>query len=164
MKVFRRLAAIAIGAGLIIIALAVTNLSRVRIAGPATSVVRADGGCSLASLNGPYANARQGTLVMSVIGLPAPAPYAEVARVDFNGAGAFSGKATVNIGGAVLNDTPFTGTYTVSSDCTGNLTVNTNVGVTLHEAFVVIRGGERIITTETDTFAVIEGSAEKLGD
>ncbi len=164
MKVFRGLRVIAIGGGAIIIVLAVANLWRVRIAGPATPVVRADGGCSLASLSGPYANARQGTLVTSVLGLPAPAPYAEVARVDFNGAGAFSGKATVNIGGAVLNDTPFTGTYTVSSDCTGNLTVNTSVGVTLHEALVVIGGGQRIITTETDTFAVIEGRAEKLGD
>ena len=160
----RKVGLIATWAGVIVMVLAVGNLPWPKLAVPGHAVARADEGCSVASLNGRYANARQGTLVTSVLGLPAPAPYAEVARVDFNGAGAFSGKATVNIGGAVLNDTPFTGTYTVSSDCTGNLTVNTNVGVTLHEALVVIGGGQRIITTETDTFAVIEGRAEKLGD
>jgi hypothetical protein len=167
MKTFRGLKVIAILGSLITIGLAGANLPRLRAAGLATSVLQADGGCSLASLNGPYAVARQGTLVTSVpaLGLVAPAPWAESAFADFNGAGAFSGKATVNIGGAVLNDTPFTGTYTVNNDCTGNATINvTNVGVTLHVALIVIGGGQRFIETETDSLAVLQGRAEKLGD
>lgn len=126
-----------------------------------------NGGCSVASLKGPYAVARQGTLVTSVpaLGLVAPAPWAEVALVDIDGKGSFSGKATVNIGGAVLSDVPFTGTYTVNSDCTGTNTVTApSVGITIHQALVVIAGGQRFIETEADSLAVVEGRIEKLGD
>jgi hypothetical protein len=117
--------------------------------------------CSLASLKGSYALDRQGTLVQSVLGLPAPAPWGEVAVDNFDGAGSFSGKATVNIGGAVLNGV-VTGTYMVNSDCTGTQTVNTPVGLTVHEAIVVVDG--RMIGTQTDPWAVIQTRAQKLGD
>jgi hypothetical protein len=121
-------------------------------------------GCSLTSLKGPYAVEGQGTVVVQLPGLPAPpAPLAESSLANFNGAGAFSGHGTVSIGGAALNTT-FTGTYTVNSDCTGNLTVNTNLGLTIQEAFVVIGGGRRFITTETDPLAVVERRVERLGD
>lgn len=120
-------------------------------------------GCSLSSLKGSYALDRQGTLVASILGLPAPAPWGEVAFEDFNGAGTFSGKATVNVGGAVVNGT-VTGTYTVSSDCTGTKTVNTSGGVTVHEAIIVTGGGQRMIGTQTDPWAVVQTRAEKIGD
>lgn len=123
----------------------------------------AGSGCSLSSLKGSYALDRQGTLVASILGLPAPAPWGEVAFEDFNGAGTFSGKATVNVGGAVVNGT-VTGTYTVSSDCTGTKTVNTSVGVTVHEAIIVTGGGQRMIGTQTDPWAVVQTRAEKIGD
>ncbi len=164
MKAFGGLKVIAILGGLITIGLALANLPRLPLPGLAASVVRADGGCSLASLNGPYAVARQGTVVVQLPNLPAPpAPFAEVAIAHFDGAGTFFGSASVNIGGVALN-VPFTGTYTVNSDCTGNNTVNTNLGITLHQAFVVIGGGQRFIETETDPLAVVEGRVEKLGD
>lgn len=131
------------------------------IAGFAVPVVRADQGCSVASLNGPYAVAGQGTLVASLPGITAPAPWAESSLADFNGNGAFSGKGTVNIGGAVLNVT-FTGSYTVNSDCTGNVTINTNLGLTVHHAIVVIAGGQRFIETESDPVAVVQYSVERL--
>src|ERR1700676_1995763 len=101
MKAFRGLKVIAILGSLITIGLAVSNLPRLPVSGlAAASVVRTDGGCSLASLRGPYAVAGQGTLVASLPGIPAPAPWAESSLADFDGAGAFSGKGTVNIGGA----------------------------------------------------------------
>ena len=51
-----------------------------KLAAPArTTTVHADGGCSIANLSGPYAVSRQGTLLTSVLGLPAPAPWGEVA-------------------------------------------------------------------------------------
>ncbi len=165
MKVSRSLRGIAILAGVIILGFAVANLPGRRIAGASIPVVRADAGCSLASLNGSYAVARQGTVVTSIpaLGVVAPAPFAEVAIAHFNGAGTFFGSASVNIGGVALN-VPFTGTYTVNSDCTGNNTVNTNLGITLQQALVVINGGQRFIETETDALAVVEGRVEKLGD
>lgn len=117
----------------------------------ATGTVRADAGCSLASLKGPYALERQGTIVAQLPGFPVPpAPFGEVLIATFNGAGSFSGTATANVGGVVLNSAPFTGTYTVNPDCTGTDTVFTSVGVTLHNSIVVIGGGERFISTETD--------------
>jgi hypothetical protein len=119
--------------------------------------------CSLASLKGPYALDRQGTLVSSILGLPAPAPWGEVAFEQYDGVGGFSGKATVNVGGAVVSGT-LTGTYTINSDCTGTKTVNTSVGVTVHEAIIVIGGGQRMIGTQTDPWAVIQTRAQRLGD
>lgn len=131
---------------------------------PVLPVVHAqdeNSGCSLASLNGSYVLDRQGTLVTSVLGLPSPAPWGEIAVEHFDGAGAFSGKATVNVGGAILNGT-VTGTYTINSDCTGSKTVNTPVGLTVHEAIIVI--GRQMIGTQTDPWAVIQTRAEKIGE
>src|SRR5260370_32170410 len=76
-------------------------------------------GCSLASLNGRYAIEGQGAVVAQLPGFPAPpAPQGEVAIATVNGAGSFSGSATLNICGLVLTSVPFTGTYTVNPDCT----------------------------------------------
>lgn len=145
-------------------AAAIVSVSTVRYAGATLPVVHAqetERGCSLASLKGSYALDRQGTLVTSVLGLPAPAPWGEAAFEHFDGAGGFSGRATVNVGGALLNGI-VTGTYTVNSDCTGTKTVDTPVGLTVHEAIIVI--GQRMIGTQTDPWAVIQTRAEKIGD
>lgn len=125
--------------------------------------VKAEGQCSAASLNGAYAVSRQGTLLTSVLGLPAPAPWGEVALADFDGAGSFAGKATVNIGGIALSAT-FTGTYTIKPDCTGTITVHPNVPVTINESIIVLKGGQAYIATDTESFAVVQGRGERLGD
>lgn len=122
-------------------------------------------GCSLDSLKGPYALERQGTIIAQLPGFPAPpAPFGEVNIATFNGAGSLSGSAVVNIGGVVLNPVTFTGTYTVNSDCTGTDTVFTGVGVTLHNSIVVIGGGRRFISTQTDPWAVVQARGQRLGD
>lgn len=123
-----------------------------------------NGGCSLASLSGPYAVSRQGTLVASVLGLPAPAPWGEVARGDFNGAGAFSFTANINIGGIAISGGG-TGTYSVNSDCTGTITVHPNPPfntIVVTQAIVVIRGGQQYVATDTDSFTVVQGRGERL--
>lgn len=123
-----------------------------------------NGDCSLASLSGPYAVSRQGTLVASVLGLPAPAPWGEVALGTFNGAGAFSFTANVNIGGVAISGGG-TGTYTVNTDCTGTITVHLNPPfntIVVTEAIVVIRGGQEYVATDTDSFTVVQGRAERL--
>ncbi len=123
-----------------------------------------NGGCSLASLSGPYAVSRQGTLLASVLGLPAPAPWGEVARADFNGAGAFTFTANVNIGGVAISGGG-TGTYTINSDCTGTITVHPNPPfntIVVTQAIVVIRGGQQYVATDTDSFTVVQGRGERL--
>lgn len=122
-------------------------------------------GCSVASLIGSYAVDREGTIVAQLPGLPAPpAPFGEATIAHFNGAGSFFGTATVNIGGAIANP-GFSGTYTVNSNCTGTVTVNVpSFGLTLHEAIVVIGGGQRYIGTETDPFAVVQARVERIAN
>ncbi len=128
------------------------------------AVVRADGGCSQASLNGPYGLEGQGTVLSGPpLGLSAPAPFGEVIIATFDGAGSFSGSAAVNVGGVVLNPVTFTGTYTVKSDCTGTATVNLSLGFPLHNAIVVLGGGQRLVATDTDTFEVVQRRGERLG-
>ena len=142
--------------------LAVSNLPRLWSSGARIPVVHADGGCSLASLQGNYAVHGQGTFLIVVRGFPAPPfPFAEAGIATFDGNGKFFGKTTVNAGGVVLNPT-FTGTYTVSGDCTGSVTVQSNAGFTIQEAIVVIGGGQRYVGTETDTTAVIARTVERL--
>ena len=97
-------------------------------------------------------------------GFPAPpAPLGEAAIASLNGAGSLSATPTVNIGGLVLR-LPVTGTYTVNPDCTGTVTINTGLGLILHNAIVVIDGGKRFIGTETDPFEVVQTRGEKLAD
>ena len=121
--------------------------------------------CSLASVHGTYAGERVGTIVKKMPGYPPPpAPYDEVLILTADGAGSFYGKAAVNIGGLSFQDFSFAGTYTVNSDCTGTLTVDVGGGLVLHEWMVVIDGGKRLVSTETDDFAVVHLTAQKLGD
>lgn len=133
---------------------------------PVVHAQNQNGGCSLASLNGAYAVDRQGTILAQLLPVlpPPPAPFGEASIAHFNGAGSFFGSATVNIGGAVANPA-FTGTYTVNSDCTGTVTVNVpSFGLTLHEAIVVIGGGQRYIGTATDSFEVVQARVERIGN
>lgn len=149
--------------GCLVVATLFSTLPKRGIAGLAAPVVQADGGCSVASLSGPYATEGEGTIVGALPSFPPP-PFAfgEVILDHFNGAGSFFGDAKVNLGGVVL-DVPVTGTYTVNADCTGTVTVNTSLGLTLHNAMVVIGGGQRFILTETDPFAVIQRRGQRLG-
>lgn len=127
-------------------------------------LARADGGCSLASLHGTYAVSRQGTLVASVLGLPAPAPWGEVALATFDGAGAFTFTANVNIGGVAISGGG-TGTYTVNSNCTGTITVHPDPPfdtIVVTEAIIVSHGGQQYVATDTDSFTVVQGRGEKL--
>jgi len=127
-----------------------------------TPVARASSGCSRASLKGAYAVSRQGTLVTSVLGLPAPAPWGEVALANFDGAGTLSANVSVNIGGIVIAG-GVTGTYTVNADCTGTITVQpTGYPITITQAIVVIGGGTQYIATDTESFAVVQGRGERL--
>ena len=58
----------------------------------------------------------------------------------------------------------FIGTYTVSSDCTGSVTVNSNLGLTLHDAIVVTRGGRATVKTQIDPFVVVSRTLETISN
>jgi len=164
MKTFGQVRPILILGTLILALLAVSILVRPPITGSKTAVVHADGGCSAASIQGTYAVHGQGTFLVPIPGFPAPPfPFGEAGIATFDGAGKLFGKTTVNAGGLLLTPT-FTGTYTVNSDCTGSVTVQSNAGFTIQEAIVVIGGGKRYVGTETDPAAVIVRTVERLRD
>lgn len=131
---------------------------------PVVHAQNGNGGCSIASLSGPYAFSAQGTLLTSILGLPAPAPWGEVARVDFNGAGSFSASVSVNVGGVALNSILVTGSYTVNRDCTASFRIPLNAQDTITEAVVVTGSGQGFVLTHTESFAVVQGSGQRLGD
>ena len=58
----------------------------------------------------------------------------------------------------------FAGTYTVNSDCTANFTIQSSIGLTIHDDVVVIDGGRRFESIEPDPFVVITRRAERLAD
>jgi hypothetical protein len=131
------------------------------------SIVRAqEDSCSIASLHGTYAVHAHGTIVGQLPQPPfptAPFPFGEAGIVTLNGTGQLSGKTTVNLGGVVLQPT-FSGMYTVNSDCTGTLTVQSSAGFVLHDAIIVTRGGGGTVEVQTDPFAVVTRTLERIAD
>lgn len=131
------------------------------------SAARLDGddrGCSVSSLRGTYAMQAQGTIVGQIPGFPPPPfPFAEAGIIRFDADGNLSGHSTVNAGGVTF-PAMFTGSYAVSSDCTGTLTVNLSNGLIAHDATVVVRGGQGFRDVQTDTFGVITRNGERIGD
>jgi hypothetical protein len=74
--------------------------------------------CSPSRVSGNY-----GFTLTGVVILPTgPVPLAAVGRVALEAAGNVSGTESRSVGGGFADET-FTGTYTVSADCTGTATV-----------------------------------------
>jgi len=140
----RAITTLAIMAAMMAIVVGVPTVKYTAASLPVVHAQDTGSGCSLSSLKGSYGLDRQGTLVSSILGLPAPAPWTEVAFEHF--------------------DRCLAGSYTINSDCTGTKTVNTSVGVTVHEAIIVTGGGQRMIGTQTDPWAVVQTRAEKIGE
>lgn len=120
-------------------------------------------GCSLSTLKGNYSVQAQGTVIAQFPGLPAPPfPFAEVAIDFIDGAGNITGKFTANAGGVVIPGT-VAGTYTVNPDCTGTISLLTDLGIPVNETFLILRnGGLRLV--DTDSYVVITRTMEKMHD
>jgi hypothetical protein len=101
------------------------------VVGSGTRKKTPPGNCSASTLKGTYALFGQGT-----IATPATVPVVHAGIITFDGRGNFSGHDTGNVGGATLPDT-FTGTYTVSGDCTLSAVIFTTLFPPLHEAGVI---------------------------
>ena len=149
MKVSRRLRAIAIMGGVIILGLAVADLSRLGIASRAPSIVRADAGCSVASLSSKYGFEYTAFAVpgRAVLATKNSNPIAAAGVLTFDGAGNLSASYTLSSGGDISRATSDTGTYTVNADCTGSFTDATG-GV--HFNLVIVGGGTKVFAIDTD--------------
>jgi hypothetical protein len=94
------------------------------------------GECSLRTLKGEYGLFGAGTFFA-----PGASLAAQVGVLTFDGAGSFFGDDTTNMAGTVTADSPFTGTYTVNSDCSASIVFNTVHGI-VHEDGVITGAGE----------------------
>jgi len=119
-----------------------------------------DKACSNATLKGGFGFTSTGTILPAFFGLPdtydpfAPpaGPFAEVGRQTFDGKGGTEYIATITNNGSPTPGLDFKGTYSVSKDCTGSMTLSQTVPfpATLTLYFVIDNDGTEIRALSTD--------------
>ena len=124
-----------------------------------STAVHAQGGCSVATLNGNYGFTSSGFTTPSHSVKGTEVPFAVVGGGNFDGAGNFSITYTLAIRGVSSQGLTTSGTYTVNSDCTGTATFTAGAAAGITENMVIVSGGAevfQIITSPsfTGTFDV----------
>ena len=106
--------------------------------------------CSNATLRGSFGFTSTGTLL--AIPAPSAGPFAEIGRQTFDGTGDNTeGTATLSANGNI-NHVTFSGTYAVSPDCTGSMTlVVLPSGRTITLEFVIDDDGAELRAILTST-------------
>lgn len=119
---------------------------------------KADGGCSVASLQGTFADKDVGFFTAPNA---APLPFAGVNAITFDGYGNMTATGFGSVGGSTGSQTE-QGTYTVNPDCTGTYTVVINPGgITAHAFFVIDDNRSELQIIVTDPGTVITCVARK---
>ncbi len=111
--------------------------------------------CTNASFTGPYGYTITGVVVNSDASFYS---VAESGTVTADGNGNLRGSNTFSEAGQIKSQT-FTGTYTVSSDCTGTVTTNDSSGPA-HFSIVIVDNGQQILFIESDPGVAVSGSAK----
>src|SRR5579871_985944 len=106
--------------------------------------VHAQSGCSLRSLRGAYGFTSIGFSSTTTRGT-AQFPVAAVGVVTFDGAGNASGSYTASFNGKANPESPYAGTYTINSDCSGLLTSTDGAD---NFAFVMVSDGADVLLTD----------------
>jgi hypothetical protein len=116
--------------------------------------------CSLATLKGRYQFASSGFVVIN--GAPVPLAVAGIDILDGNGN--ISSTSTLIVGGAVVfqNLNVPNGTYTVSNNCTGTLTLGAS-GVVLN-IFVQPDGGAYDYVQTAPSGNILAGTIRRVSD
>jgi uncharacterized protein (TIGR03437 family) len=109
--------------------------------------------CSAATLTGTYGYAVSGFESITT-------PAANYGFFTSDGAGNFTGSATVSFGGAIASGS-FTAKYTLGTNCTGSAVFTSSVGVT-HLNMTVNANGAVIDFVQTDSGATVSGIAQPL--
>jgi hypothetical protein len=104
--------------------------------------------CSLATLQGQYLYAQDGTNDR--------APFAQSGIDWFDGAGKVKGIYTASENGTIRRGT-YTATYTLKSDCSGTLTIADSSKKTFHYDIFTVPGGDEIVWVQTDPGSVSAG-------
>jgi hypothetical protein len=114
--------------------------------------------CDNTTLSGSFAYQFSGFVVFPTAGLM---PIASTGRMVVDGAGNLTATSTASVNGAISRGTPLKGTYSVNSDCTGNLQFTDSTGMTPLSQLdmVVTSSGKTIQLIETDGATVVTGTA-----
>ena len=121
------------------------------ITGPTAS---AEAKCSNATLNGSYG--------LHAAGTTPSGDFAAVGRFTFDGKGNLTGKLFVRVAGNNIVPPAFTGTYSVSPDCTVTDTWGPPINST-HVSVIVDEGkGYLILNNTLGSGETISGEAKKL--
>jgi hypothetical protein len=99
-------------------------------------------------------------------GIEAGGVFVGVGAVAFDGLFTLDGKGTVSgtesgsIAGSIFTKQPVSGSYTVTSFCTGTMTLMVD-GQTEHTSFVVTNDGQSLQVVETDANTVVSGFGQQ---
>ena len=117
--------------------------------------------CSLETVKGAYGTSTTGSIVA---GGPV-GPVADVGKITFDGNGGASQTTTVSLNGTIVKDrSSLAGTYTVSPDCTGelSLTLPGPTGPILSTfRFVIVESGNELLLVNTGLGRALAGIATR---
>lgn len=111
--------------------------------------VHAQGGCSVATLNGNYGFTSSGFTTPNHSVKGTEVPFAVVGGGNFDGAGNFSVNYTLALKGIASQGLTTSGTYTVNSDCTGTATFTAGAAAGITENMVIVSGGAEVFQIVT---------------
>lgn len=83
--------------------------------------------------------------------------FAGSGQITLDGAGHVSGVESSSVAGKINSNIPFTGTYTLNSNCTGKAAFKPKGGTAVHVSFELVRQMQSVFFVETDADSIIAG-------
>jgi hypothetical protein len=111
--------------------------------------------CSKATLDGTYLFAYDGVQIKG----KNKGPFAAAGYQVHDGDGKVHGVYSGNFNGKLFSNEPYSGTYTVSADCTGTATFTDGT----HYDLFVAPNGRMFTFVQTDPKFVTSGTAQRVG-
>jgi hypothetical protein len=124
--------------------------------------VHAQGGCSVATLNGNYGFKNTGFTTPSHSVTGTEIPVAVLGLDMFDGAGNISvTNGTLAVKGKIFTGGTTSGTYTVNPDCTGSITYTAGVAAGETQNMVIVNGGTEIFGIDAVPSTTVTFEAKK---
>ncbi len=122
--------------------------------------------CTNAGIKGDYGLVATGVFVTGAPFPTGPVDLIGELALSVNkksGDGVISGEAAGSENGTILTfaDEPVTGSYSVSSDCTGTATITPEGESALNFSFVIVDSGKEMLAIETDADTVVTGTLQR---
>lgn len=112
-----------------------------------------DKGCDATTVTGAYGYTLSGSVYdnygyIYVLGA--------AGRMVSDGNGNLTGAETLSFDGTIVKR-QYTGTYTMTAECTGSLTLTMSAGGTMHADIVAVNNGKELNLVQTDTAYIVTG-------